>query len=282
MGEVFDIGKIQKYTEEKNPEYALPFDLRAELGEILTAKVESPGIYYLEVEKDGECRELYVVTPDAPAVSDKARTYGQVFPNYPELRVYDLLQLGSGRSVIEFEICRYQLKCHLPWDKSDDSLYVHALYGAEEHPDYFGYYPVPMYTPRGRTVRHKMIINGAYWLETERCEELLAVCHPISGAISESERGLGERLEYERMMGEENMFGYLFFPKRSSAIPLYELSLVHEEIEASGIVNMPALLNAVCEFYPEYTAMHNEREAEYKNGNVIARTPDAGTDFIRF
>lgn len=90
-------------------------------------------------------------------------------------------------------------------------MYVAALYGMEKHPEYFGEYPVPGITPRGYTVRHKKIINGVYWLETDHCEEMLAVCYPIWQAdITVPEQNLGEQLEHDRMQGIENTFGYLF------------------------------------------------------------------------
>ena len=38
---------------------------------------------------------------------------------------------------------------------------------------------MPLHTPRGNTVRHKRLLNGVYWIETDQCRELLAVCYPI-------------------------------------------------------------------------------------------------------
>ena len=84
-------------------------------------------------------------------------------------------------------------------------------------------------TPRGFTVRHKTILNGVYWLETDRCEEMLAVCYPIwKSDISIPEQNQGEQLEYDRMYGIDNTLGYLFFSKQNSIIPLHELSLFPE------------------------------------------------------
>ena len=128
------------------------FDLTAELGEVVTVELKSPGVYYIATKKAGdipECPEVYVVTADAPAISEKAWTYGQEFPGHPDLRVYDILQPKSGRYIIDFEMRRYQIKCHLPEIEDEDSLYTAALYGAEEHPDYFGAFPVPsLYSKR--------------------------------------------------------------------------------------------------------------------------------------
>ena len=133
----------------------LPFDLTAELGEVELAELKSLGVYYIGAKKEEdrpEYTEAYVVTADAPAISEKARTYGQEFPGHSDLRVYDLLQPKSGRHIIEFEMLRYQIKCHLPEIEDENSLYIAALYGVEEHPDYFGDFPVPFFTPRGHTV----------------------------------------------------------------------------------------------------------------------------------
>ena len=164
-----------------------------------------------------------------------------------------------------------------------DSLYTAALYGAEEHPDYFGAFPVPSFTPRGFTVRHKTILNGVYWLETDRCEEMLAVCYPIwKSDISIPEQNQGEQLEYDRMYGIDNTLGYLFFSKQNSVIPLHELSLFYPEIKESSVVDMDALLNAICEFYPEYVTIHNEEEAKFEHGRFIKETPGVGTEFIKF
>lgn len=263
----------------------LPFDLTAELGEVVTAELKSPGVYYIQTKREGKIpdySEVYVVTADAPAISEKARTYGQEFPGHPDLRVYNIEKPGSGRYVIDFEVYRYQIKCHLPELENEDSLHTVALYGAEEHPDYFGAFPVPFFTPRGLTARHKTILNGVYWLETDRCEEMLAVCYPIwQSDISIPEQNRGEQLEYDRIHGIDSTLGYLFFSKQNSIIPLYELSLLHSKLKENGVVDMAALLNAICESYPEYAAIHNEEASKFDHKAFIKVTPGAGTEFIK-
>lgn len=274
--------ETQKYTQRKIPPEKLPFDLTAELGEVVEAELKSPGVYYLALRNGERYPEVYVVTKDAPAISEKARSYGQRFPGQPDLCVYDLHQPGSGRCVIDFEMLRYRMKRHLPEIETEDSLQTAALYGAEEHPDYFGYFPVPFFTPRGCTVRHRTIMNGVYWLETDRCEEMLAVCYPIWQAdITTPEQNLGEQLEYDRIRGINNTLGYLYFPKQGSSIPLYELSLLHPEVAESGVVDMSALMNAIYELYPEYVKMYHEGEAERKPGRFIEETICADTEFIK-
>ena len=276
---VDELKEEQRSSKESIPPADLPFNLTAELGEILYAELKRPGVYFLSNSE----REVYVVTGDAPAISKEAWSYGQEFPGHPDLRVYELYQEGSGWHIIDFEVRRHQMKCHLPIEDSKDSLLTIALYGMEEHPDYFGTYPVPIYTPRGCTVRHRTLLNGVYWLETDRCEEMLAVCYPVwQSDISIPEQNLAEQLEYDRMRGIDNTLGYLFFPKRSSVIPLYELSLLNPEIEKGGMVDMTALLNAICESYPEYTTAHNAESEKFKRSDFIKETPGAGTKFIGF
>ena len=283
---IAELEEMQESSQGNISPADLPFDLTAELGEIVAAELKSPGVYYIGAKKEGEIPhypEVYVVTAGAPAISEKAWAYGQEFPGHPDLRIYDILQPGSGRHIIDFEMFRYQKKYHLPEIENEDSLYIAAIYGAEEHPDYFGAFPVPLLTPRGYTVRHRTILNGVYWLETDRCEEILAVCYPIWEAdITISEQSHGEQLEYDRIQGIDNTLGYLFFSRRNSAIPLYELSLLHPEIEENGVIDMAALLNAICESYPEYTTAHNTESEEYKRSDFIKETPGAGTEFIQF
>lgn len=283
---IAELKTMQKSYQKEISPADLPFDLTAELGEVVAAELKSPGVYYIRAKKEEDTPdypELYVVTADAPAISEKARTYGQEYPGHPDLRVYNIGQPGSGRHVIDFEIRRYQIKCHLPEIEHADSLYAAALYGAEEHPDYFGAFPVPFFTPRGNTVRHKTILNGVYWLETDRCEEMLAVCYPIWQAdITIPEQHQGEQLEYDRIQGIDNSLGYLFFSKQSSAIPLYELSLLYPEIRENGAVDMAALQNVICRSYPEYATIHNEEASKFKRGDFIKETPDVGTEFFIF
>ena len=276
---VAELKEEQRSSKENISPGELPFDITAELGEVLHAERKSPGVYFLSTRE----KEVYVVTADAPAISEKARSYGQKLPEHPDLYVYDVHQPGSGRYVIEFEMRRHQIKCHLPIEESKDSLLAVSLYGMEEHPDYFGTFPVPGYTPRGCTVRHRTLSNGIYWLETDRCEEMLAVCYPIWQAdITIPEQIQGEQLEYDRIHGIDNTLGYLFFSKQNSVIPLYELSLLHPEMEENGVIDMAALLNVICKSYPEYAALHNEEASKFEHGDFIKETPDAGTEFLTF
>lgn len=79
----------------------LPFDLTAELGSVIRAAEISSGVYSISTDKEDWMPEYYVVTKDAPAISDKARSYGQEFTGKPHLRIYDQSQPGSGRYIIQ-------------------------------------------------------------------------------------------------------------------------------------------------------------------------------------
>lgn len=283
------VEKVQKTLEGSIPPDQLPFDLTAELGPVVAADEVSPGVCSIAAgtEETRLYPEYYVVTQDAPAISNKARTYGWEPAGKSGLHIYEQFKPGSGWHIISFEILRYQIRHHIPvenpQENPQETLFDIALYGMEEHPDYFGTFPVPTMTPRGYTVRHKTIINGVYWLETDRSEEMLAVCYPIwSADITIPEQNNGEQLEYDRVHGINNTLGYLFFPKQSSCIPLYEISLTDEKIEESGAIDRAALLNALCKFYPEYTAIHNKEATEHGRGNFISETSGVGTEFIQF
>jgi len=245
---VSELKVAQKYSLKNISSDALPFNLTAELGAVQHVEIISPGVYFLIAGDNLEHTEVYVVMEDAPAISKEARSYGEEFSDNPGLRVYPLHQKGSGKHIIDFEVRRYQMKCHLPVDESEDTLLSLALHGMEEYPDYFGAFPVPFHTPRGCTVRHKALLNGVFWLETDRCEEMLAVCFPIwEGDITIPEQNLAERLAYDWLQGIDNTLGYLCFPKHSSCIPRDELCKLHPQIDKSGAVDIAAALKIVKE-----------------------------------
>ena len=83
---IAELKKMQKsYQGEISPD-DLPFDLTAELGEVVTVELKSPGVYYIATKKAGdipECPEVYVVTADAPAISEKAGLMDRNFPAIP-------------------------------------------------------------------------------------------------------------------------------------------------------------------------------------------------------
>lgn len=154
--------------------------LANELGEISHWKEECPGVYYLSFLPESEgalfCAEYYLVLDNAP-ISKEARGYGQPLENGQGL-LFSLEQEGSGAKIIEYEIYRYLVAHQLPLPEGE-SLHACAVYAAEDYPEYFGMLPVPALTPWGYTARYRALASGVYWIETDRCEEVLAVGHPI-------------------------------------------------------------------------------------------------------
>jgi len=91
--------ETQKAMQEKIAPGDLPFDLTMELGEIFAAELKSPGVYFLVFRKEKSYREMYVVTADAPAISDKARSYGRQLSGHPGLRLRNVKVRGTGSTI---------------------------------------------------------------------------------------------------------------------------------------------------------------------------------------
>lgn len=266
--------------------------------EIASIYFESPGVYRLCMTST--CvflppQDLLVVTADAPAISTQARSYGEVPYERPDLTVFRCDKMRGGREIVEFEICRYLTKegIKLPEEYSLRSMAYSAM---EMYPEYFGALPAPMQTPWGSMVRYFELARGIFWLETDRCKKLLAVASFIWEVdLSESAKALG------KMVGRDAA-GYLFFSKRASSVPLFELLPLHREWETSRIIDKAALMNALSTYHIDYTAEHNEREQKivdivHSNGkgllgislakklessDIISPSAEAGTNYCLF
>lgn len=178
-----------------------------------------------------------------------------------------------------------------------------AVYGMELHPEYFGPYPVPLHTPRGNTVRHKRLLNGVYWIETDQCRELLAVCYPIGqGDLPVMVQEWALQTDYDRTRGIHHTLGYLFFAGRHLCVALFELMQLHRELETNGMVDPAALMNAIWRDNPAYAVVYNleealglhdtfgllmqqvgvEQELVGSTEQMIVYSPEAGVTFLRF
>ena len=191
----------------------------SELGSIIEEEQICPGVYLLSTRKENEAtaREYYAVTEKA-AIPLRAKSYGRKLPG---LWLFSLDDGSEAYRIIRFEAAYYRAKHHLPLE---EPLRASAFFAAQAFPDYFGAFPVPLHTSRGHTIRHWILDNGIYWLETDQCEEILAVCYPVwSTELSGLTAGLGEQTGYDRTRGIEKTMGYLFFPMEISCIPLREL-----------------------------------------------------------
>lgn len=270
--------------------------LAYELGDIHRWEEECPGVYYLAVLLDADAPEEYYIVLDNAPISQEARAMGKPLPNTPILTY--LLDSEDGAHVaVKYEVQRYLTAHGLPLPEGA-SLRDTALFGMERRPDYFGAYPVPFLTPWGRTLRHRPLDNGVYWIETEQCMELLAVSYPIwDGELSEGLLALGQKLELEGEMG------YLYFSEKDACVVIWELLRVRSVLIDAGLIRKPELMNAIWRYHPEYGLGYNaqeqaglhdalgqllyalgveDRELAGSLEHMISVDPEAGVDYIGF
>ena len=281
----------------------LPVDV-SELGELCSAELERPGVYHLAMKPETDpCpfpMEYYLVLNDVP-ISKEAMGYGTPLENGQGI-VFSLEQEGSGAKIIEYEIFKYRVMHHLPLP-GNETLHGCAVYAAELYPEYFGMLPVPALTPWGYTTRHRALASGIYWLETDQCVEALAVSHPVWAAdLSGSVLCHARQTDYDTEQGINRTLGYKFFSKEVSCVVIFELLPYHSEWLTDGRVDLPALMNAILEYWPEYAVTFNAHEQAGLNDRVglflrsmgievelsgsvermISLTSGAGTDYLRW
>lgn len=242
-------------------EIRFPYHLdEVEWGEIRHVEVECPGVFYLGTQPvDGHLfgREMYAVTPEAihTIVSDEALRYGVVSGG-----VY-LFEYGverSGYELICYEIYRYRVKKGIPVEQGTDSLYCAAVYAAEQYPEYFGGLLPPRHTPFGLTVRIKKVAEGLYFLETDRCQWVLAAAYPVWQCdLSPAVQKLGTFCKYDEQTGVQEA-KYLFFEESCCAPAIYELLDLKEYQGLSDyITSRTALETEMFSRFPNYTIQHN-------------------------
>ena len=284
-------------------EVGLPADV-SELGKLCSAELECPCVYYLAVRPETDhCpypMEYYLVLDGAP-ISKETKKYGTPLENGQGL-VFSLEQEGSGAKIIEYEIFRYRVAHNLPLPEGE-TLHGCAVYAAELYPEYFGMLPVPMLTPWGHTTRHRALASGIYWIETDQCVEVLAVSHPAwSAGLSGGVLRHARQTDYDTEHGINRTLGYKFFSRKVSCVVIFELLQYHSEWLTDGRVDLPALMNTILEYWPEYAVTFNAHEQVGLNdgaglflrslgiemelsGSVermITLTPGAGTDYLRW
>ena len=270
--------------------------LAYELGEIHRWEEECPGVYYFAVLPDtANAEEYYIVLEDA-LISQEVRAMGRPLQSAPVL-TYRLDSEDGAYTAVKYEVLKYLTLHGLPLPE-DSSLLDAALFGAERCPNYFGAYPVPLCTPWGRTLRHRPLDNGVYWIETEQCVEVLAVCYPVwDGELSEGLLEIGRKLEAEGDMG------YLYFLREAACVAVWELLRTRSELIDAGLIRKPELMNAIWRYQPGYALGYNaqeqaglhdalglllyalgveDRELEGSPEYMIAMDPETGTDFIGF
>jgi len=225
-----------------------------ELGEVLELEQLCSGVWYAFINIGSHIAdEYYIVGADAKLITDDAKRLGKTIDGLPGLLFYSLGDVESGKFVVKYEVQRNLMKNKLPPIDSDSILST-AIYGTEYHPDYFGDYPAPLYTPAGITTRRRQLTKGVFAIETETSETMVAVCSPIwQGYLSDYTQSHGVRIT--------NMeHDYMFFAQPADSLVLFELRQTYEEIANSKHINWYALMNAIWNHFPEYATSHNSRE----------------------
>lgn len=278
-----------------------PYDVTDELGEVQFCEEQCPGVYFIsctpKVNK-GLCSEFYIIEKGTQAIPNEVKRMGRQLEHNPELLAYALEDVSGGQKIVAYEAGKFRIMhgLSLPEGISLNSI---ALDGMETNPEYFGTYPVPSRTPLGYTLRHKAIDNGVYWIETDQCRRVLAVCSILCDELSDAACALAVHERSDKEEGLTDTITYLFFTKEASCIPVYELMQARKHWWTSGIINRQALENAVWRSYPEYAASYNLQEAAgqhdmlglllndlnipadltHSDEHMIAISPNADTEF---
>lgn len=149
-------------------------ELIDELGPIVEREQVCPGVYILTAKNEDEMlsRDYYSVMENS-IIPPEAKAYGRKLSG---LWVFPVSDGSEEYKIINYEIAKYRVQNNLPLE---EPLRTTAFFAAQSFPEYFGTFPVPLNTPRGCTIRHWVLDNGIYWLETDQCEEALAVNYPV-------------------------------------------------------------------------------------------------------
>jgi len=252
--------------ENKNRnDMELSFDLPdADWDNVQKTTEECPGVFYLSICRPDSivCRELYAVTPSAvpEIISEEAITYGNKIGNIYFFE-YDIEH--SGWHLIQYEIMRYKCKHGIQCYETQ-SLYGTAAFATEQYPEYFGETIPPRCTPWGLVVRYKKAVDGVYFLETDRCEWVLALSFPVwSVGISEDAKQFGSFCEVDKRMNQEEA-EYLYFQRNKCAPPIFEL-LQNEDYTGirKFIVSQEVLENVLYKETPFYVIAKNLSEVAW-------------------
>lgn len=243
--------------ESENFPYALD---ESEWGCVARVEEECPGVFYLATKADEQlfCRELYAVTEIAvpSIISAEALQYGK---HDGQLILFEYGVEGAGWDIINYEICRYRVKNKILFE--GDSLYSLAIYASEKYPEYFGGLLPPRYTPFGLTVRTKKAAEGLYFLETDRCQWVLAVAYIIwNDDLSEYAKKQGIIYEGDKQFGVAES-QYMFFDEGTYAIPIYELLRIADYGGLKSYVSSNKILESYLYLrHPEYAIGNNVLE----------------------
>ena len=250
------------------------------LGTITAIEQEIPGVCFLSIisDLDFTCEEYYAVHKSASAISKEAKTYGQRLADCPKVLFYQIYGNDSCWKIISYEIEKYRAKnlCSIP---GSPSLLEIAWEGMEIHPEYFGCYPVPAATPWGYTVRHKSISNGVYWLETDQCRQAVAIYRGMCDDLSSAAKDLSVSVNGEPLWNMPDIWGYFFFRKEDSCIPVFEMLPLHPEWIDRGIIDRLALMNTIYQKYPQYALQNNLQEQLGQNDRLKKSLKNIGIEY---
>ena len=283
---------------------ALLLLIEKELGTVQMWEQECPGVLYFSVQPDDDtkyCLEYFVVF-EQTSLSQDALALGKTLDGTSYL-LYPINPPTEGAwTAVMYEICKYRL-AHGIQGSDGWSLTSAAAEGMELCPSYFGSFPVPPHTPWGWTLRHKILDNGIYWMETGQGKTVLAVCEPIwTSELPEIVKQAGKTLSCTGADNDEESLHYLFFDNDTSCAALFELLNLRPEWLTNGLIRKPELMNAIWQYCPMYAAAYNAGEqvglhdglgsllqmlveageSRALPENMISLTPTAGTDFIGF
>lgn len=266
--------------------------LEAAIGEICDTEEECPGVWYVSTYGGGEQSgtEFYVVEKATDAIPAGAKAYGTAISECPDYLLYPMDAERQTRRIIQYEIRRHRMRESVS-NEDRNSLRETALDGMEECPEYFGAFPPPETTPYGRLVRYKVLMNGVFWLQTDRLETAMAVAYPVWDDVF-SPYVMGQA------QGDADGLGYLFFSEEAICLAVFELGRTYHAMRECPQIDADALMNAVYRNFPDYVLKFNlmEQSGGYKllrwllpdteqtspSKDLIILTPNAGTDFLRF
>lgn len=231
--------------------------------EVRSVEEEAPGVYGIIARMRPDrllTDEFYVVDCSTAVISDAAKKYGDTLSEFPQFLLFTYDKRNGGYPIIEYELVKYRIKNGAQLDQAEN-LHSMALYGMEQYPHYFGFYPAPTITPKGYMTRYQTIDNGIFLLETDQGHQLMAVCYPIWEAdLSEGLTAAGLQTEYDLTHNINKTLGYLFFEKPYFCLVIFELVYLREEWVQSGMVDLAALMNAIWRDQPGYATAHNLAE----------------------
>ena len=219
-----------------------------------------PGVYYIAASC-GPSRvadEYYVVDDDTSIISQTAKRYGRRLHwslrgscsmtgmiNRAAAALLNMRLQNTDTGIIF--LTRLAPRCmtlrYITWNTIRSTL---------EHTQRRS---APLY---GYTTRYQALINGVFWIETDQCKEVLAVCYPMwNGDFSDGVMELGVTVETDEQVGMDTSLGYLFFEKTAGSLALFEQWQIYDSLRNSGYIDYPALMNYIWKYAPEYAAAHN-------------------------